>query len=43
MKGSYFIVGILLRAVAYAVAWLCELSGKLLVTLSESLFKLTRK
>ena len=32
----------LLKAIVYIAAWTCELSGKVLVTISDSLFKISK-
>lgn len=32
-----------LKAIVYVFAWCCELTGRMLVTISESLFKLTKR
>lgn len=33
----------LIKAMVYACAWTCELTGRLLVTISDSLFKLVKR
>jgi len=42
MKQVTFIVSFLLKGFAYALAWGMELLGKLLITTSESIFKLRK-